>query len=50
MSVAHQYDTVRPRIVWETATSDIPTLRATLEPILAHDARRLAMEDLGQDE
>ncbi len=48
--LAHQYDTVRLRIMWETATNDIPTLRATLEPILAHEARRLAMEDLGQDE
>lgn len=43
----HQYDTVRLRIVWETAIKDIPALRATLEPVLEREARRLALKDLG---
>ena len=46
--LAHQYDTVLLRIVWETATKDIPALRAMIEPVLEQETRRLTMKDLGQ--
>lgn len=33
--VSHGYDAVDPRIVWDTATKDIPSLVRTLEKVLA---------------